>query len=91
MKKALYLAFALLSATTAAIAQQGTPPAGTGMDGQSFEERKERMLKRMEARMQAMQKAHDCIRQAQDEKATRACGQGYRLKGSGGKAGGGSK
>ncbi len=31
------------------------------------------MLKRMEERMQTMQKSHDCLAQAQDEKAARAC------------------
>ncbi len=72
MKKALYLAIALMG-TTAAIAQQATPPAGAGNSGQSFEQRKAQMLKRMEERMQAMQKSHDCLAQAQDEKAARAC------------------
>src|SRR2546428_13040221 len=73
MKKALYLAPALRGTTTAAIAQQGTPPAGGDRGGQSFEQRKAQMLKRMEERMQAMQKTHDCLAQAQDEKAARAC------------------
>ena len=73
MKKALYLALALIGATTAAIAQQGTPPAGGDRGGQSFEQRKAQMLKRMEERMQTMQKSHDCLAQAQDEKAARAC------------------
>ena len=72
MKKALYLALVLMGTTTAAIAQQGTPPA-KGKSGQSFEQRKEQMLKRMEQRMQAMQKTHDCVQQAKDEKAARAC------------------
>ncbi len=61
MKKALYLALALIGATTAAIAQQGTPPAGGDKGGQSFEQRKAQMLKRMEERMQTMQKSHDCL------------------------------
>ena len=69
MNKALYLALALMGATTAAIAQQGTPPA----DGQNFEQRKEQMLRRMDERMQALQKARACLAQAQDEKAARAC------------------
>jgi hypothetical protein len=73
MKKTLYLALALMGTTTAAIAQQGTPPAGADKSGQSFEQRKEQMLKRMEERMQTMQKTHDCLAQAQDEKAARAC------------------
>ena len=73
MKKALYLALAIMGATTAAIAQQGTPPAGGDRGGQSFEQRKAQMLKRMEERMQAMQMSHDCLAQAQDEKAARAC------------------
>src|SRR2546426_8701625 len=73
MKKAFYLALALRGTTTAAIAQQGTPPAGGDRGGQSFEQRKAQMLKRMEERMQAMQKTHDCLAQAQDEKAARAC------------------
>ncbi len=71
MKKALYLALALMGTTAAAIAQQGTPPAGG--DRQSFEQRKAQMLKRMEERMQTMQKTHDCLAQAQDQKAARAC------------------
>src|SRR6266705_4952921 len=73
MKKALYLALALMGTTAAAIAQQGTPPAGADKSGQSFEQRKAQMLKRMEERMQAMRKSHDCLAQAQDEKAARAC------------------
>ncbi len=72
MKKALYLALALMGTSTA-FAQQGTPPAGAPKSGQSFEQRKEQILKRMEERMQAMQKTHDCIQQAQDENAARAC------------------
>src|SRR6266571_4366316 len=51
MKKALYLALALMGTTAAAIAQQGTPPAGGDKGGQSFEQRKAQMLKRMEERM----------------------------------------
>jgi hypothetical protein len=69
MNKALYLALALMGATTAALAQQGTPPAG----GQNFEQRKEQMLKRMDERMQMMQKARACLVQAKDEQAARAC------------------
>src|SRR2546422_1106850 len=87
MKKALYLALALMGTTTAAIAQQGTPPAGGDRGGQSFEQRKAQMLKRMEERMQAMQKTHDCLAQAQDEKAARAC----RPKGRNGGANGGGR
>lgn len=70
MKKALFLAFAPTGATTV-LAQQATPPAGA--PGPNFEQRKEQILKRMEARMQALQKAHDCVQQAQDENAARAC------------------
>jgi len=83
MKKALYLALALMG-STAAFAQQGTPPAGAPKTGQSFEQRKEHMLKRMEERMQTMQKTHDCLQQAQDEKAARACRPAHARRGPGG-------
>ena len=69
MNKTLYLALALMGAATAALAQQGTPPPG----GRNFAERKEQMLKRLDERMQAMQKARACLVQAQDESAARAC------------------
>jgi hypothetical protein len=67
MNKALCLALALTGAATAALAQQG--PAS----GQNFAQRGEQMLKRMDERMQAMQKVRDCVAQAQDERAARAC------------------
>jgi Spy/CpxP family protein refolding chaperone len=92
MKKALYLALALMGATATAIAQQGTPPAGGAKSGQSFEQRKEQMLKGMEERMQAMQKTHDCIQQAKDDKAARACRSERGQRGPrGGKIGGDPK
>jgi uncharacterized protein (DUF885 family) len=80
MNKALYLALAVIGTTTAAIAQQATPPAG----GQNFAQRKEQMLKRMDERMQAMQKTRDCLVQAQDENAARACRPARRPGGPGG-------
>lgn len=83
MKKALVLAFALMGATSV-FAQQGTPPGGDeGKTGPNFEQRKANILKRMEARMQQLQKTHDCVQQAQDGAALRACDprhgeRGYR-------------
>jgi len=85
MNKAFCLSLALMGATTAAIAQQGTPPAS----GQNFQQRKEQILKRMDERMQALQKVRDCVAQAQDEQAAHACrpahpggpGGGYRERG----------
>jgi len=77
MNKAFYLALALMGAAPAVIAQQGTPPAG----GQTFEQRKEQMLKRMDERMQMMQKARACLAQAQDDKAARACRPARRPEG----------
>ncbi|HEY6722158.1 MAG TPA: hypothetical protein VI363_11015 [Burkholderiales bacterium] len=69
MNKAFYLALALTGASTVAIAQQDIPPAG----GQNFAQRKEQILRRMDERMQMMQKVRACIVQAQDDKAARAC------------------
>lgn len=80
MKKALYLALAILGTTTAAFAQQGTPPAGA-KSGQSFEQRKEQLLQRMDQRIQALQKNRDCLAQAQDDKAARACRPERRQRG----------
>ncbi|HEY6239619.1 MAG TPA: hypothetical protein VIW78_02145 [Burkholderiales bacterium] len=95
MKKALFVAFALMGATTV-FAQQGTPPAGAGKDGQTFEQRKAEILKRMDARMQEFQKARDCVQQAKDRDAMRACdprhgGRGYGGGGPGGGPSGGPK
>lgn len=69
MNKAFYLALALTGASTVAIAQQDIPPAG----GQNFAQRKEQMLRRMDERMQLMQKVRACLAQAQDDRAARAC------------------
>jgi hypothetical protein len=82
MNKALYLALAIIGTSTAAIAQQGTPPVDKS--GQSFEQRKEQMLKRLDERMQAMQKSRDCLQQAKDENAARACRSERRQRGPGG-------
>ena len=71
-KKAIALALALAGATTVALAQQGGP-ADTGKTPPSFADRKQHMLERMDQRIQAMQKARDCLAQAQDEQAARAC------------------
>lgn len=81
MKKALFVAFALMGATTVFAQQQGTPPAGG--DGQNFAQRKAEILKRMEARMQNLQKAHDCVQQAQDREAVRACDPRHGKRGYG--------
>ena len=72
MRKALYLALAIMGTTTAAFAQQGNPPAAGDRSGQSFEQRKQQILQRMDQRIQAMQKNRDCLAQAQDDKAARA-------------------
>jgi hypothetical protein len=82
--KALLVALALAGAATAAVAQQGKPADG-GKAPQSFAERKQLMLQRMDQRIQAMQKARDCISQAQDEQAARACRQPHGPR-AGGKA-----
>jgi len=67
-KKTIALALALAGATHVAWAQD--KPA----DGRpSFAERKQHMLERMDQRIQAMQKARECLAQAQDEQAARAC------------------
>jgi hypothetical protein len=76
MRKALTLALAILGTTTAAFAQQGTPPAGA-KSGQ----RKEQLLQRMDQRIQALQKNRDCLAQAQDDKAARACRPERRQRG----------
>lgn len=73
-KKAIALALALAGATTVAWAQQGKP-ADAGKTPPSFAERKQHMLERMDERIQTMQKARECLAQAQDEQAARACRQ----------------
>jgi hypothetical protein len=81
MKKALFVAFALMGAATA-FAQQGTPPGGDGDKvGANFEQRKANILKHMEARIQGLQKAHDCVQQAQDREAMRACDPRHSRRG----------
>jgi hypothetical protein len=82
MKKALFLAFALMGATTVFAQQQGTPPAGG--DGKNFAERKAEILKRMDARLAQFQKARDCVQQAQDRDAMRACDPRHGKRGYGG-------
>jgi hypothetical protein len=72
-KKALYVALALMGATTVAMAQQQGKPAEGGKTPPSFAERKQHMLERMDERIQSMQKTRDCLAQAQDEQAARAC------------------
>jgi hypothetical protein len=69
--KTLWLAAALICAPTVALAQQGKP--AEGKTPPSFAERKQHMLERMDQRIQAMQKARECLAQAQDEQAARAC------------------
>ena len=81
MKKALYLALALIGTSTAAFAQQGNPPAPGDKGGQSFEQRKQQILQRMDERIQALQKNRDCLAQAQDDKAARACRPERRQRG----------
>ena len=71
--KAIALALALAGATTVAWAQQQGKPADAGKAPQSFADRKQHMLERMDQRIQAMQKARECLAQAQDEQAARAC------------------
>jgi hypothetical protein len=68
-KKAIALALVLAGATTVAFAQQGKPAEGKP----SFADRKQHMLERMDQRIQSMQKARDCLAQAQDEQGARAC------------------
>ncbi len=67
-KNAVALALALAGATTVAWAQD-KPAEGRP----SFADRKQHMLERMDQRIQAMQKARDCLANAQDEQAARAC------------------
>jgi hypothetical protein len=83
MKKALF-ALALMGAATAAFAQQGTPPADGGKGHPSFAERKQHMLERMDQRIQALQKGRNCLAQAQDETAARACRPAGKEGGMGG-------
>ncbi|HZR70106.1 MAG TPA: hypothetical protein VFB01_13740 [Burkholderiales bacterium] len=67
-KKTIALALALIGATSAAWAQD-KPAEGKP----SFAERKQHMLERMDQRIQMMQKARECLAQAQDDPAARAC------------------
>jgi hypothetical protein len=73
MKKALYVALALMGASAAVFAQQGKPPADAGKAAHSFAEKKQHMLERMDRNIQTMQKHRECLQQAQDEEAARAC------------------
>lgn len=70
-KTAIALALALVGSTGVALAQQGKPAEGKAP--QSFAERKQHMLERMDQRIQVMQKTRECVSQAQDEQAARAC------------------
>jgi hypothetical protein len=70
-KTAIALALALVGSTGVALAQQGKPAEGKAP--QSFAERKQHMLERMDQRIQSMQKTRECLSQAQDEQAARAC------------------
>jgi hypothetical protein len=80
-KTAIALALALTGATTVALAQQGKPADG-GKAPQSFADRKQHVLERIDQRIQSMQKARDCLSQAQDEQAARAC-RAHRPRGGG--------
>ena len=71
-KKTIALVLALVGTSGVALAQQGKPADG-GKAPQSFADRKQHMLERMDQRIQAMQKARDCLAQAADEQAARAC------------------
>jgi hypothetical protein len=69
--QAIALALALIGTSGVALAQD--KPAEGGKTPPSFAERKQHMLERMDQRIQTMQKARDCLAQANDEQAARAC------------------
>ena len=68
--RAIALALALVG-TSGAVLAQGKPDSGKTPP--PFAERKQHMLERMDQRIQTMQKARDCLAQASDEQAARAC------------------
>jgi hypothetical protein len=91
MRNTLFAALALMGAATA-FAQQGNPPADSGKAQPSFAERKQHILERMDQRIAQMQKARDCLANAQDENAARACRQTHGpMGGPEGGAGPGAK
>jgi len=69
--QAIVLALAVIGASGVALAQG--KPDSSGKTQPTFAERKQHMLERMDERIQTMQKARNCLAQANDEQAARAC------------------
>jgi len=83
MKKALFLVLPLLISTAAFGQQQSGPQgvqaqpgAGAAQNGQgrpNFDERKQHMLDRIDQRISTLQNARNCVAQAQNPQALKAC------------------
>jgi len=83
MKKISFFIFAvILSAPVFAQqqnGQQGGPQGGQGQNQQQFQEHKQKMLERMNDRLEKIQNRINCVQQAQNRQALKAClpqGQG---------------
>ena len=78
MKKTLLVVFAvILSAPVFAQQEQngaqGAQPGGQGQNQQRFEERKQKILQRMNERLEKIQANINCVNQAQNPQALKAC------------------
>lgn len=74
MKKILFVASAVLISSTAFAQQQNGSPGEQGQNRQQkFQEIKQRMLDRIDQRINTLQDAKSCVEQAQDPQALKAC------------------
>jgi len=73
MKQALFLVLPLLMSTAAFAQQEPNEPQGGQGRPQNFQEAKQRMLDRIDQRLTTLQNARNCVAQAQDPQALRAC------------------
>lgn len=73
MKKILFVALAIIL-SAGARAEQKQPQGGQqGGPGQEFQDVKNRMLDRVDHRIDALQKMKSCIEQARDPQSLRDC------------------
>ena len=76
MKRALVAAFTLSLFTVPAIGQQpGNQKGGKGGEPtpEQFQEGKQKLLERIDSRIQMLQQAKSCVQQAQNREQLRAC------------------
>ncbi|HUL40679.1 MAG TPA: hypothetical protein VLV32_02050 [Burkholderiales bacterium] len=72
MHKVIFVVLAMFM-SGAVLAQTQPPAAQQPNQAQNFQERKQHILERMDQRIAALQKARDCVSQAQDKDAVKAC------------------